>query len=94
MTFLVALLVLAHTSFWKIIQIAFIVNIPIQVWILRTSYRRREIMKYLNLLGFIVCIVVVFLPEKFKLLLLVPAIIFIINGSMLIIKGRIDTFDK
>jgi energy-coupling factor transporter transmembrane protein EcfT len=45
-------------------------------------------MKYLNLIGFIVCIVVVFLPEEFRLLLLIPAIIFIINGTMLIIKGR------
>jgi uncharacterized membrane protein len=30
-TFLVVLLVLENTSFWKIILIAFIVNIPIQV---------------------------------------------------------------
>ncbi len=45
-------------------------------------------MKYLNLIGFIVCIVVVFLPEKFRLLLIIPSIIFIINGILLIIKDR------
>jgi hypothetical protein len=45
-------------------------------------------MKYLNLTGFIICIVVVFLPEEYRLLLLIPSIIFIINGIMLIIKDR------
>lgn len=47
---------------------------------------RRQIMKYLNLLGFIVCVVVMFLPEKYRLLLIIPAFIFIVSGVVLIMN--------
>lgn len=43
-------------------------------------------MKYLNLLGFIVCVVVMFLPEKYRLLLIIPAFIFIVSGVVLIMN--------
>lgn len=45
-------------------------------------------MKYLNFLGFIICVVVMFLPEEYRLMLIIPALIFIVSGVVLILKER------
>lgn len=43
-------------------------------------------MKYLNFLGFIICVVVMLLPDQYRLLLIIPALIFIVSGVVLIMN--------